>query len=110
MIDEILDGCGIPWRRGGWYPASPPDPPFAVLLESVEVGGADLKVLEKVTTSTIELYTDSTGKKWQSALSLVEGALSNHDMAFMRYQPTYIESERWYLTVIDITERQYTKL
>ena len=109
MIDEILDGCGVLWKRGGWYPTSPPDPPFAVLLESVEVGGADLKVLEKVTNSTIELYTDSTGKKWQSALSLIEGALIGKNISFERYQPVYVESERWYLTVIE-TKEQLTKL
>lgn len=110
MISDVLDATGIPWKEGGWYPVAPPKPPFMVLLESVDVGGADLKVFRTKTSTTIELYSESTGDKWQAAVASLEEALVSENISFRRDEPTYIESERWYLTVLEFTRDIYEKL
>lgn len=95
----VLDELGIPYAEDGWAPLRPPqNGPCIVYREDVEYDGSDEMVMWAVRSSSLDLYDDGS-KQEKSARKKVAEALASANIKFEMYQPTYIYSEKKYMTV-----------
>lgn len=104
-VTDALDAAGISYKVDGWAPLKPPQQgAYAVVFEEIEAFGDDRgKTLWFLHSPTVELYDDGfeAGRAVRDELCRQLAALG---VKFKRHEPTYISTEKVYMTVFDIED------
>lgn len=96
IADQALKLAGVPFRNGGWYPEKPPSGTFATILDEVETWGTGTKNLAQSHSVTIELYTATADS---DDIGKVDSALDRFGIEHTKYEPLYIKTEKFYMTL-----------
>lgn len=98
-IATMIAGIGLPYAYHEFTPQEAVPPPFICFLyPSRDDFLADGKNYAKIQQLTIELYTDDPDFALEAR---VEDALSDADLVYAVQGPTYIDSEKMYMTTYD---------
>jgi len=98
-IATMIAGIGLPYAYHHFEPAEAVDPPFICFLYLGRIDfRADGTNYTKITNLRIELYVDEPDFEKETA---VEDALAAAGMVYEAEGPTYIESEKMYMTTYD---------
>ena len=107
-ITGAIDSCGIPWKENGFAPRKPPEPPYAVLRDTLTYDGSDMHVGMIGHDSRILLYCldNDSGSTARAALAT---ALARADVHFTQYPSDYDYDLKLFETEYDIEETYYEK-
>lgn len=95
-IATMIAGIGLPYAYHHFEPGEAVDPPFICFLYPARNDFvADGKNYVKITELDVELYTDEPDFTLEAS---VEDALDAADLVYTIEGPTYIDSERMYMT------------
>ena len=107
-LTDVLDATGIYYIEDGWAPMRPPnDAPCCVYHDEIVCDGPDECVSWSVHSVTVDLYDDGD-KAGRAARKAIANALKDAGIKFSTYEPTYIYSEKKYMTVFYL-EDHYEK-
>jgi len=100
-ISDMIKGIGLAYAYDHFEKEEAVDPPFICFLypgrSDFHADGISYK---KITELRIELYTDNKDFDLEEA---VETALENADIGYSKLGPTYISSERMYVTTYEMS-------
>ena len=97
----MIAGIGLPNAYDHFEKEEAVDPPFICFLYPGRSDFyADGTNYVKITELRIELYTDNKDFDLEEA---VEAALENADIGYSKLGPTYISSERMYVTTYEMS-------
>ncbi len=101
QISNMIAGIGLPYAYDHFEEGEAVDPPFICFMyPGRDDFHADGVNYAKITELRIELYTDNKDFDLEEA---VEAALESADIGYSKLGPTYISSERMYVTTYEMS-------
>lgn len=107
-ITGALDSCGIPWAEPSFAPRKPPEPPYALVLDTYEYDGSDMHIgmIGHDTRILLHDIGDSSGRATRYALAV---ALASANVHFTQYPADYNYDLKLYQSEYEIDETYYEK-
>lgn len=99
QISDMIAGVGLPYAYDHFEEGEAPDPPYICFMyPGRDDFHADGINYAKIAELRIELYTDNKDFDLEDA---VESAMENADIGYSKLGPTYINTERMYVTTYE---------
>lgn len=102
-VEDVLTDLGIPFKRDGWGPKSPPKnvPYYAVVEYETQDMGADEIVMMRRVAPTL-LFYDAGTPECEEMRQRLHDALSAANLKHSMSKPDYWSGEKLFLTYYDI--------